>query len=81
MEKEDRIRILIPYIWTLFKRYLNNTGYIVRSEDILANLFMRGEEDVKELVQNLNHKSEECGCGILVKYSKGLTYYQLLLQL
>lgn len=81
MKKEERVRIFIPYIWSLFKRYLNNTGYYVRAEDRLSTLFMKGESDVKEMIDELNKKSIEENTGITFKYKKRITYSKLLLQI
>ena len=81
MMKEERVKILIPYIWDLFKRYLNNTGVIVKSEDTLASLFMRGEEDVKEFIKLLNKKANESRCGVKIAYQENITYKQVILQL
>lgn len=81
MMKEERVKILIPYIWDLFKRYLNNTGIIIKSEDVLSSLFMRGEKDVQEFVRLLNKKSKEANCDIHINYQEKLTYKQVILQL
>ena len=59
----------IDMIWAMFKVYLNNPNYLVKQEDVLADLFMEGERDLSRFCHSL---------GILPK--RGLTFGQLLKQ-
>lgn len=54
-------------IWAMFKIYLNNPNYYVRQEDVLADLFMNGEDDLNRVCHSL---------GVLPQ--RGLTFGQLL---
>lgn len=76
-----KVKIMIPFFWRLFIRYLNNPSYFVKQEDVLSSLFMRGETDVKELIEKCNKHAEENNLDIRFKYTKGLTYSNLLNQL
>lgn len=75
------VRIMIPCFWKLFIWYLNCPNYFVKSEDILSELFMRGEYDVKEFIEKCNSFAEENGLTVRFKYKKKLTYSNLLNQL
>lgn len=72
---------MIPKFWELFIRYLNYPDYFVKSEDVLAELFMRGESDVKEFVDQCNVHAESMGLSVRFKYTERLTYNNLLNQL
>lgn len=81
MSTSDKVMIMIPSFWGLFKIYLNNQSYYVRSRDILSTLFMKGEDDVKEFISKCNKVSLEKQVGIKFKYKRQLTYRELLNQL
>lgn len=40
-------------IWAMFKIYLNNPNYYVQQDDVLADLFMNGEDDLNRLCYSL----------------------------
>ena len=75
------IKVMIPHFWRLFVVYLNYPKYLVKSEDILAELFIRGETDAKEFIEKCNSFAEGKGLTVRFKYKKELTYSNLLNQL
>ena len=81
MSKARNVKVMIPYFWELFILYLNYPNYFVKSEDVLSDLFMRGETDVKEFIEKCNSFAEENGLTVRFKYKKKLTYSKLLNQL
>lgn len=81
MSKARNVKVMIPYFWELFILYLNYPNYFVKSEDVLSDLFMRGETDVKEFISKCNTFAEENGLKVIFKYKKKLTYSNLLNQL
>lgn len=52
------VKVMTPCFWELFERYLNYPNYFVKSEDVLEELFMRGETDAKEFIENCNSFAE-----------------------
>lgn len=80
MTQQDLIKIIVPYIWSRFNIYLSDPNYFVRGEDKLASLFMRGEESVKQFISDLNKKLSTLDNPKpkMVKYSKNLTYHDVL---
>lgn len=76
-----KVKVMIPYFWELFVRYLNDPHYFVRTSDELSKLFGRGEEDVKDMVEHCNTYAEEKGLGVKFTYKEHLTYSNLLNQL
>lgn len=80
MTQQELIKIIVPYIWSRFKIYLNDPSYFVRGEDKLASLFMKGEDSVKQLISDLNEKLSTLDNPKpkKVKYSKNLTYHDVL---
>lgn len=58
----------LEIIWAMFKKYLNNPTYLVKQEDVLASLFMNGEEDLRHFMNTLGIR----------KYNSKITYGQLL---
>lgn len=76
-----KVKIMIPKFWELFIRYLNYPNYFVKSGDVLAEHFMRGESDVKEFIDQCNVYAETMGLSIRFKYIEKLTYRNLLNQL
>lgn len=75
------VKVMIPRFWELFVRYLNYQNYFVKSEDVLSELFMRGETDAKEFIEKCNSFAEENGLTVRFQYKKKLTYSNLLNQL
>lgn len=57
-KQEELIKEMIPYIWYLFCRYLNNPNYMVQQSDILIKVFMK-KTDVSSFIRNINKKLEE----------------------
>lgn len=57
-KQEELIKEMIPYIWYLFCRYLNNPSYMVQQSDILIKVFMK-KTDVSSFIKNINRKLEE----------------------
>lgn len=56
-------------IWAMFKVYLNNPNYLVKQEDVLADLFMEGSVNVLRMCNSL---------GVYVSRPDKLTFGQLL---
>lgn len=77
-QTEKNIKQMVPYFWILFKRYLNNPSYFVRQEDVLADLFMKGESDVQEFLEECNKKLLELNSDIKLEYKERLTYKDIL---
>lgn len=59
----------IEIIWAMFKVYLNNPNYLVKQEDVLANLCMEGSTDVIRMCNSLE---------VHVSRPEKLTFGQLL---
>lgn len=80
MTQQELVKIIVPYIWSRFKIYLNDPNYFVRGEDRLASLFSKGEESVKQFISDLNKKLSTLDNPKpkKVKYSKNLTYHNVL---
>lgn len=80
MNQQELIKIIIPYIWSRFKIYLNNPSYFVRGEDKLASVFGRGEAGVKDFISDLNRKlkSLDNPKPKKINYQKDLTYHDVL---
>lgn len=80
MSKEELVKIIIPFIWSKFKVFLNNPSYFVRGEDVLASVFMRGEDDVQLFIAEINKKlkSLENPKPKRLRYIKNLTYHDVL---
>lgn len=76
-----KIKVMIPYFWELFVRYLNNPNYFIQTSDELYKLFGRGEDDVKDLIDHCNNYAEEKGLNVRFTYKEHLTYHNLLNQL
>jgi hypothetical protein len=76
-----KVKIMIPYFWKLFRRYLNNPSYFIRASDEFHQLFGRGEEDVKDFISLCNNYAEEMGLEVRFTYKEHLTYSNLLNQL
>lgn len=76
-----KVKVMIPYFWRLFVRYLNDPNYFIQASDELGKLFGRGEEDVKDLVEHCNAYAEERGLVVRFTYREHLTYNNLLNQL
>ena len=59
MSKQEKlIKEMIPYIWYLFCRYLNDPHYMVQQPYILIKVFMKKTE-VSSFIKNINKKLEE----------------------
>ncbi len=59
MNKQEKlIKEMIPYIWYLFIRYLNNPNYLVQQSDLLIKVFMKKTE-VSSFIKDINNKLEE----------------------
>lgn len=56
-------------IWAMFKVYLNNPNYLVKQEDVLADLCMEGSVDVLRMGNSL---------GVYISRPDKLTFGQLL---
>lgn len=86
MSKQEKlIKEMIPYIWYLFCRYLNDPHYMVQQSDILIKVFMKKTE-VSSFIKNINKKLEEIvGTGdfrpITYKEIDDLTYGEVLHQI
>lgn len=80
MDKQELIKIMVPYIWTKFKIYLNDPNYFVRGNDVLASLFMRGEDSVRLFIADINRKLNELGTTKpkKLRYKENLTYHDIL---
>lgn len=82
MKNQERlIKVSMNNIWYLFRIYLNDPNYLVKNTDVLANKFGNGEKDVKEFVKQLNGKISSVLGIEPIKYSKRITYQQLLKQI
>lgn len=80
MNQQELVKIMVPYIWTRFKIYLNDPNYFVRGNDILATLFMKGEKSVQSFISDINKKLKEL---VVTKpkklrYKENLTYHDIL---
>lgn len=80
MTQQELVKIIVPYIWSRFKIYLNDPNYFVRGEDKLASLFRKGEDSVKQFISDLNRKLSTLDNPKpkKVKYNKNLTYHDVL---
>ena len=84
-KQEELIKEIIPYIWYLFCRYLNNPNYMVQQSDILIKVFMK-KTDVSSFIKDINNKLEEIvGTAdfipIIYKGINELTYGEVLHQI
>lgn len=80
MNQQELVKIMVPYIWTRFKIYLNDPNYFVRGNDVLATLFMKGEKSVQAFISDINQKLKELEVTKpkKLKYKKNLTYHDIL---
>ena len=80
MDKQELIKIIVPFIWSKFKIYLNNPSYFVRGEDVLAEVFGCGEEGVQRFISDINAKlaTLDNPKPKRVRSKKNLTYHDVL---
>ena len=80
MNQQELIKIMVPYIWTRFKIYLNDPNYFVRGNDVLATLFMKGEKSVQSFISDINKKLKELEVTKpkKLRYKDNLTYQDIL---
>lgn len=81
MEKTVKARLIIPYIWDLFRMYLNDPNYNVRESDVLSTKMMNGTKSVRKLINKLKDFIIKNNIDSDVHYVKNMTFKQLLIQI